>query len=123
MSLALDWMIGVDGNWFLLDSLNLSDAYFDKIGGVYIVWYGPNEKGDEGRVVCVGHGILRSKLDNLRNDPVMERYRRRRPLVTWAEVDAPHQEQVETYLLGVLNPLHGERHPSVVQTIVNLPEW
>jgi len=123
MSLTLEWMIGVDDNWMQLDSLDLSDTYFDRISGVYIVWYGPDEKGNEGRVVCAGHGVLRSKLENLKADPVVARYSRRRLLVTWAEVDSHHSEHVEAYLIGMLNPLHCERHPNIMQTIVNLPAW
>jgi hypothetical protein len=123
MSLTLEWMIGVDDNWMQLDSLDVSDTYFDRIYGVYIVWYGPNEKGAEGRVVCVGHGILRSKLANLQTDPVIARYSCRHLLVTWAAVDVHHCEHVEAYLIGMLNPLHAERHPNVMQTIVNLPAW
>ena len=30
---------------------------------------------------------------------------------------------VEAYLMGVLNPIMGEKHPNVVQTLVNLPAW
>jgi hypothetical protein len=123
MSLTLEWMIGVDDKWCLLDSLDLTNPHFDKITGVYIVWYGPNEKGDEGRVVCVGQGVIRSKLENLREDPVLARYSCRHPMVTWAEVDAHHRENVEAYLIGVLNPLHGEHRHNVVQTIVNIPAW
>jgi len=124
MSLTLEWMIGADDNWCQLDALDLSDPYFAKFNGVYIVWYGPNDKGEEGRVICVGHGILRCKFENMRNDPIIARYSCRHPLVTWAEVaHHQHPEGIEAYLLGVLNPLHGERHPNIVQTIVNLPAW
>jgi hypothetical protein len=121
MSMTVEWMVGADDQWCDLDSLDLTVPYFDKISGVYVVWFEPNDKGDPGRVVCIGHGVLRCKLGNLREDPVVARHASRHMKVTWAEVDHHHLVGVETYLIGVLNPIHSERHPSVVQTIVNLP--
>jgi len=123
MSLTLDWMIGIDDTWCLLDSLNLNESCFDNLRGVFIVWYGPNEKGEEGHVVCVGKGIIRNQLLTLMKDPTLARYSSRRLMVTWAEVDALHKEGVEAYLVAILDPLFGERHPNVVQTLVNLPAW
>ncbi len=125
MSLTLEWMIGADDNWCLFDKLDLNDSYFnnDNLRGVFIIWFGPNEKGDEGRVVCVGKGIIRNQLLAARLDPILCRYTSRHMMVTWAEVDALHKAGVEAYLMGVLNPILGEKHPNVVQTLVNLPAW
>jgi hypothetical protein len=121
MSMTVEWMIGTDNEWCDFDSLNLSDPYFDKINGLFVIWFGPSDKGEEARVVCVGHGLLRCKLGNLRDDPVSARHASRHMKVTWAEIDAHHAQGAETYLIGALNPIHGERHPNVVQTIVNIP--
>ena len=121
MSMAVNWMIGNDDQWCELEALNLNDPYFEKASGLFVVWYEPNEKGDPGRVVCIGHGLLRCKLGNLRDDPVIARHSSRHMKVTWADIDNGHAQGAEAYLIGVLNPIHAERHPNVVQTIVNLP--
>ncbi len=95
-------------------------ASFEK--NLFIVWYAPAET-EEGRVVQVGHGVLKIKLAALREEPLLARYYKRDLLVTWAEVDRQHQASVEEYLIAVLSPIFNERHPNVVQTIVNLPAW
>ena len=121
MSLALQWMIGSDDQWCDLEAIDLTDSYFERANGLYVVWFEPNEKGDPGRVVCIGHGLLRCKLGNLRDDPVIARHSSRHMKVTWAEVDLHHVQAAEEYLIGLLNPIHGQRHPNAVQTIVNAP--
>jgi hypothetical protein len=123
MSLTVDWMIGGDDEWCRFDSLDLSSACFDNFHGVFVVWYGPDDKGHEGRVVQVGHGNIRNSIASLRNDPTLARYSGHDLLVTWARVDHQHQANVEAYLNGVLNPLLGLRNPNHVQTIVNVPPW
>jgi hypothetical protein len=123
MSLTLEWMIGADDMWFRFDSVDLSSDCFKNKNGVFVVWYGPDDKGEEGRVVWVGHGHIRNSIAALRDEPTMTRYSNHEMLVTWAEVDSHHQQNVETYLTAVLHPLLGQSHPNVVQTIVNLPPW
>jgi hypothetical protein len=123
MSLTLDWMIGIDDNWCSLDAVDLSNTCFDRMNGVFIVWYGPGPEGGERRVVAVGHGYIRNKLGALREDPVITRYAKKNLLVSWAEVDREHQPGVENYLTAMLQPLHNEAHPHAVQTLVNLPPW
>ena len=124
MAMTLDWMIGVDDNWCLFDSLALdSECFANNLSGVYVVWYGPDEAGHEGRVVCVGHGVIKIKLAALREDATMNRYFGRHLLTTWAEVDPKHQAGVEAYLATRLKPILGDHHHHSVQTIVNLPPW
>ncbi len=120
MSLTLEWMIGADDNWCLFEKVDPDDPCFDNLHGVYIVWYGPSEKG-EGRVVCAGHGLIRNKIKAHRDDPILSRYSCRQPFLTWAEVDQQHRESVAAYLNAHLNPLHGSFHGHAVQTLVNLP--
>ena len=123
MSLTLEWMIGVDDNWCSFDTVDLEDPCFQTINGVYIIWFGPDDKGHEGRVVKIGHGYIHNKLGADREDPVITRYTSRGLLVTWAEVDHAHRANVDAYLNAVLNPLFADLHPSTVQTLVNLPPW
>ncbi len=122
--MTLGWMIGVDDNWCELQSLDFdSECFANNLSGVYIVWYGPDEAGHEGRVVCIGHGVIRAKLAALRDAPTLLRYSGHRLLVTWAEVDREHQVSVEAYLAVNLEPDLGDRHLHSVQTIVNVPQW
>src|ERR1700748_2624153 len=122
MSLTLEWMIGADDSWCSFDKVDLSESCFNGIHGVYVIWYGPSEKG-EGRVICAGHGFIRNKIAAHREDPTLTRYTCRQPFVTWAEVDHHHQASVAAYLNAHLNPLHGGFHGHAVQTLVNLPPW
>src|ERR1700683_5006172 len=118
MSMTLDWMINIDDNWCSFDSVDLESECFDNsLSGVYIVWYGPDEAGHEGRVVCIGHGVIKVKIAALREDPILCRYSRRHLLVTWAEVDREHQASVEAYLVVKLDPIIGDRQSHSVQTI------
>jgi hypothetical protein len=121
--MTLDWMIGVDDEWCRFDAIDLDSPCFQNLHGVYIIWFGPDDKGHEGRVVKVGYGHIHNKLAAEREDPVLTRYTCRGLLVTWAEVDLAHRASVEAYLNGVLNPLINDPHPSPVQTLVNLPPW
>ncbi len=121
MSLTLEWMIGADDNWCSFEDIDLSNPCFEKLHGVYVVWYPPSEKCGEGRVVCAGQGFIRNKIAAHREDPTLTRYSCHRPLVTWAEVDQSHRESVAAYLNATLKPMHGEFHGHAVQTLVNLP--
>ena len=121
--MTLDWMIGTNDHWCSFKTIDFdSDCFGNDLRGVFIVWYAPAET-EEGRVVQVGHGVLKIKLAALREEPLLARYYKRDLLVTWAEVDRQHQASVEEYLIAVLSPIFNERHPNVVQTIVNLPAW
>ena len=122
--MTLAWMIGLDDNWCLFDSLAFdSECFANDLSGVYVVWYGPDEAGHEGRVVCVGHGVIKIKLAALREDPTMNRYFGRHLLTTWAELEPKQQAGVEAYLATYLKPILGDRHQHSVQTICNLPPW
>ncbi len=122
--MALDWMIGVDGNWCTLESINLeSECFGNNLAGVFVIWYGPDEAGHEGRVVCVDHGVIKMKLATLREDTTISRYSSRHLLVTWAEVDREHQASVAAYLAAELKPIQVDHRHHSVQTIVNLPPW
>jgi hypothetical protein len=124
MSMTLEWMIGIDDNWCSLDSLNLdSDCFGNNLSGVYVIWYGCDEAGHEGRVVCVDHGVLKMKLATLRENITLSRYSSRHLLVTWAEVDREHQASVAAYLVEELKPIIVNHRHHSVQTIVNHPPW
>ena len=122
--MTVDWMIGSDNNWCALDEIDFtSECFGTDLSGVYIVWFGADTAGHEGRVVCVGHGIIKNKLAALREDPTLARYSCRRLLVTWAEVEKEYQNSIEAYLEANLVPILGNHHTNAVQKIVNLPPW
>lgn len=123
MSMTVDWMIGTDDHWCALKSIDLDSYCFDHdLRGVFIIWTAPTET-EEGRVIYVGHGVLKIQLGKIRDEPFLSRYDNRDLLVTWAEVDHGHEASVEAYLVTMLNPVFGERHSNAIQTMVNLPAW
>lgn len=111
------WNRSQDDRWCGLDRLNLDHAHFDRLGGVYVIWYG----GPNGRVVRVGQGDIRECLKAHRADSELEPYRHLGLIVSWAVVDGPSRDGVELYLAEAYRPLVGSPLPSQAAPItVNL---
>jgi hypothetical protein len=114
--LQLQWFKDAEGEWCLLDSLNLpaADHY-----GVFVVWR-PGDFGRPSVVLYVGRGLLRQEIDNCRRDPIIGHARGLR--ITWAKVDPRDVDGVGEYLYQQLRPLWGDvlRSRAAPQP-VNLP--
>lgn len=117
-SLHLRWNQSQDGRWCDLDRLNLEHAHFDRMEGVYVIWYG----GPNGRVVAVGQGAIRERLKAHRADPRLESYRPLNLIVSWAVVSADLRAGVERFLAESYRPLVSDGIPDhgVLPVAVNL---
>lgn len=107
---------GDDGHWCSLENLDL-----DSVGdtaGVYIIWH----EGNPARVVRVGQGRIRDRLDAHRNDPAILAYNQYGKLrVTWASVPSNERDGVEKYLSKTWVPLVGDAFPEANPIAVNSP--
>jgi hypothetical protein len=113
----VEWIKCGDGsNWCPLETLNL-----DSVGdaaGVYIVWH----EGNPGRVVYVGQGDIKDRLDKHRKDKKILAHRNNGTLrVTWASVSSRDRDGVERYLADTWKPLVGDVHPACLPIAVNSP--
>jgi hypothetical protein len=113
----LSWIKCTGGGWCSLLSVNLNDAHFDNLAGVYIIWHG----GQNPWTVRVGQGTIRERLSAHRQDRDVLGYRNLGLNVTWASVSAPNRDGVERYLSEKLQPKVGDRFPEVLPVPVNLP--
>ncbi len=113
----LDWIRYPNGDWCNFHSLNLYQAHFDIMNGVYIIWYSTT-----GRILYVGQGHIRNRLEERKKDVRFKWYERSNIYVTWAEVDKHYQNSIESYLADILKPIIGEIHPhNELDIEVNLP--
>ena len=114
--LELQWQKHAAGHWCLLGEADLNGM--GNRYGVFIIW----RNGDAAKVsavLYVGRGRLRSELAECRRSPL---FSAPRLLVTWAEVEDPHDlDGVATYLYLQLRPLWGEIMSSALPVPVNLP--
>lgn len=118
----LHWVTcGAERVWCPLETVNLSNV---SVTGVYIIWV-PN-----GRIVRVGIGDIRDRLQSHRSDPEITRHGGSQTplLVTWAassDLSWADLQGIERYLGNCLSPVEGKRFLDVVPIKVNLPwpEW
>lgn len=110
--MQLEWVSCEGSVWCGLLRVNLDDAHFKDLKGVYIIWSGQ-------RVVRLGSGVIRDRLKDHRDNPEIKKH----PdlYVTWARVNANQMEGVEKYLADMLDPIVGERFPERTPIEVNLP--
>lgn len=113
----LNWIKSSNNEWHDLYSVNLANQHFDNMEGVYVIWH----RGNSPNVVRVGQGIIRDRLSQHRDDPQIRIYLPLGLLVTWASVPNKDRDGVEAYLAQQLRPAVGERFPSAIPTVVNLP--
>ena len=111
----LNWVKLTDGNWCPFHTVNLSNVTAD---GVYIIWHA----GSPGRVVYVGQGDVKARLQVHRGNHQINDYARSGTLyVTWASVQAYQKDGVERYLANQWSPLVGDAHPQAEPIAVNSP--
>ena len=116
-SLSVYWNRCEGDAWGELFAVNLSDPHFDGLEGVYMVWLG----GNQPMAICAGSGVIRDKLAERRQDPVIMGMREKSILVTWAKVDSISRLGVERWLLENLRPKVPNPLPGSVAVEVNLP--
>lgn len=113
--LNLNWVKYQPGSWVEFQTYDMSNVTAD---GVYIVWH----RGNPGKVVYVGQGDVKSRLQAHRNNAEITKYAKVGTLyVTWAFVPAHQKDGVERYLANTWNPLVGDVHPDVTPIAVNSP--
>lgn len=118
MTLNLTWTKCQGDVWGSLINIDLTHPYLDSIEGVYIIWHG----GRNPRVVRVGQGVVRDRLNVQRKNKAILQYKNSGPLhVTWSTVDARYRDGVERYLTERLEPLIEDRFLTVPPIEVNLP--
>lgn len=110
--MIVNWMKCEEENWCSLLNLNLGNDHFNNLMGVYIIWSNTT-------IVRVGSGIIKDRIADHRNDPLITKYSELR--VTWAKVNANQMEGVEKFLADQLSPTVGERFPNRAAIEVNLP--
>jgi len=108
------WAKTEANGWHALGSVDLKDA---RIYGVYVIWH----EGDPGRVVCVGQGNIRDRLQFHRRNPEVQKFGNHGNLrVMWAAVPAHQVDGVERYLADHLKPLIVDVRPDATPIAVNL---
>lgn len=113
--LNVTWVKSIQNEWLKFQTFNIDSANSD---GVYIIWHG----GNPGKVVYVGQGDVKSRLQAHRNNTEITNYAKAGILyVTWASVSASQKDGVERYLADTWNPLVGDAHPNTNPIAVNSP--
>ena len=103
--------------WCALNEVNLNHNHFDNMMGVYVIWHG----GVNPQTVKVGQGFVKDRIAAHRQDIKIQIYKNYGLYVAWASVPANSLNGVEVFLAQQLNPLVGERFPTVFPIRVNLP--
>jgi hypothetical protein len=103
--------------WCLLMDVNLDSRKLDDMEGVYIIWHG----GPNSRVVRIGQGVIRDRLDDHCQNPEITNHEQEGLFVTWARVPMHQRDGVEAFLKERLDPLIGDRFPTAIPIPVNLP--
>lgn len=104
--------------WCPFYEVNLSHEHFDRLHGVYMIWYANQS---DAKVVYVGKGYIKQRLAERRSDSRIQSYTHLSLFVTWAAVDEASRGGVERYLADTWRPLVGERHPVMPAIPVNSP--
>ena len=103
-----------DDGWCRLVDVNLGSVASGE--GVYIIWTA------EGRVLYVGQGNIRDRLQAHRTDPRIQQFSGGGLWVTWAYLaDLATRNGVERHLADQFLPAVGEAHPRVFPLAVNHP--
>ena len=116
-SLIVNWQQCEGNVWCSLNAVNINHSHFDNMSGVYIIWHG----GARPKVVYVGKGNVRERIQAHRQDKRIQAYASYGLFVTWASVAIGHQRSVEAYLENHWRPKVGERHPEARHIQVNSP--
>ncbi len=99
--IIVQWNRYPNGDWCNLYKLNLNQAHFNGMSGVYIIW-----DLESKFILYVGNGEIRKELEHRKLDKELSWYKEKNLYVTWARVEIMDVMGVERYLLDVLNPQH-----------------
>lgn len=113
--IQVHWTKLTSGNWCKLHTVDLQNV---TTGGVYVIWH----SGNPSRVVYVGQGDVKSRLESHRmNDKICAYASHGELFVTWASVPAAQRDGVERYLADTWNPQVGDAYPQAAPIAVNSP--
>ena len=111
------WAKSPAGHWYPFETLDLFHA---KGSGVYVIWYEATKPAS----VCVGHGIIASRLADRRSDRGILMYRQLGTLyVTWAELPHCFQQGAARYLTEKLQPPFGDMLLLIPSIEIELPNF
>jgi len=111
------WAKSAAGHWYAFETLDLFHA---KGSGVYVIWYDAARPAS----VCVGHGVIASRLTDRRSDRGVLMYRRLgRLYVTWAELPQCFQHGAARYLTEKLQPPFGDMLLLIPPIPIELPDF
>lgn len=116
-SITVDWHKCPGDLWCSLVHIDLEDARFQNLEGVYVLWHG----GQSPTVVYVGSGRIADRLRAHRADGRIMPYVGLGLGVTWASVAPEDQRGVERFLADAMGPIAGGRYPNADPIAVNLP--
>jgi hypothetical protein len=109
------WVKSPMKEWLPLESVDLANVHTI---GIYIIWHA----GRPPKVVKVGQGNIRQRLNDHKIDPMILAFKKYGSLfVTWAVVGPHLLDGVERYLADMWGPEVGERYPDVIPIAVNSP--
>lgn len=105
------------GNWYSFETCNL---FYARGSGVYVIWYDAAKPES----VCVGHGVIATRIAERRTDRGVLMYRELGPLyVTWAELPHGMQQGAARYLTEKLQPPFGDTLMLIPPIEIDLPEF
>ncbi|MGD8535557.1 MAG: hypothetical protein PVF66_06860 [Candidatus Aminicenantes bacterium] len=113
----LEWFKCFGDSWGDLLEINLDHRHFNGMKGVYVIWCGE----DKPKVLKVGQGVIRERLSENKEDPVLTKYSQHGLYVTWTIVPESDSDGIERFLGEMLKPLIGSRLPDAQPVEVNLP--
>ena len=118
LDLRLEWQKNSEGNWWTLSEAAMEDKQFDKLEGVYVIWY-----EDQKQVALrVGQGHIRDCIVKERNnDEMWEHAQQYEIYVTWAKVGPKYREVVAKHIAEAAKPEVERGHLKVRAFVVNLP--
>ncbi len=115
--MELEWIKCRGGEWCELNRLDLSHKNLKNIDGVFILWYGKDDR----TILRTGNGRIATLLLENREDIAIQAFSKYGLYVTWALVPMFKRKGVEIYLSKTLNPKIKDDLPKGRPVKVNLP--
>lgn len=118
LDLRLEWQKNSEGTWWTLAEAALGDKQFDKLEGVYVIWY-----EDQKQVALrVGQGHIRDCIVKERNNDEMWEHTQQYPIyVTWAQIGRKYREVIAKHIAEAAKPEVKRSHLKSRAFVVNLP--
>ncbi|MFA6003351.1 MAG: GspE/PulE family protein [Elusimicrobiota bacterium] len=116
-SLQLAWVTSRGNAWCELFAIDIENAYFKNLEGVYVVWRG----GVKPETIKVGQGSIRDNILAMRADPEVVKCKDSGLFLTWVALDKAQRDGVERFLRESLHPKIKTVSPAAAPVEVNLP--